>query len=371
MSYQPSITDGGRYIGMDMANITLGPLGAKKGFDFSKFGELDFFDYDNNSTPKSSGFKIFEDSRNYTEVKGSGLTYKMDGGEIVGLKSGSVNAITQVTNGKVLFAATDLKLSAVALSNTIDGTATDGLKLLLSGNDKITGTAYADTLFGLAGNDVLIGGLGADKLSGGAGSDTASYANATSGVTASLAAGISGTGEAKGDTYVSIENLVGSKYADKLYGDANANSLSGGSGNDILTGGAGADKLSGGAGNDTLSGGAGADDLYGGAGKDTFVFKALSDSTTTASGRDTIFDFSRADGDKIDLSQIDANSKVAGNNAFAFIGAKAFTGKGGEVRVEKMASDTYIYADVNGDKKADFAIHLDDAVTLTADYFTL
>ena len=354
-----------------MANITVGALGAKTGFDFSKFEELDFFDYDNNSTPTASGFRIFGDGRNYTEVRGSNLTYSFDDGEIVGLRSGSVSALTQVTNGKVLFAATHLNISAVALSNTLDGTAMDGLNLLLSGHDTVTGTAFADTLFGLAGNDTLIGGGGADRLVGGTGSDTASYANATSGVTASLAANIAGTNEAKGDVYVSIENLTGSKYADKLYGDAKANALNGGSGNDMLSGGAGADTLRGGTGNDTLSGGAGADDLYGGAGRDTFSFKALSDSTLTASGRDTIFDFSRADGDKIDLSQIDANSKLAGNNAFTFIGAKDFNGKAGELRVEKRASDTYVYGDVNGDGKADFAIHLDDAVTLTADYFTL
>ena len=336
-----------------MAKITVGALGAGKGFDFNMFEELDFFDYDNASTPTASGFKIYGDSRNYTEVKGTNLSYQIENGEIYGVKSGTVNALTQVTNGKVLFAATDLGLSAVALSKTIDGTAMDGLKLLLSGNDTVTGTAYADTLFGLAGNDILIGGLGADKLVGGAGRDTASYENATSGITASLATTISGTNEAKGDVYVSVENLTGSKYADKLYGDANANALSGGAGNDALSGGAGADALS------------------GGTGKDMFAFKALSDSTVAASGRDTIFDFSRADGDKIDLSQIDANAKLAGNNAFTLIGGKAFTGKAGELRVEKMASDTYVYGDVNGDRKADFAIHLDDAVTLTADFFIL
>jgi hypothetical protein len=76
-------------------------------------------------------------------------------------------------------------------------------------------------------------------------------------------------------------------------------------------------------------------------------------------------------GDRIDLSAIDASSKTSGNQAFFFKGTAAFSGAAGEVRYVKQASDTYIYADVNGDKKADLTIHLDDAVTLTKDYFIL
>jgi hypothetical protein len=39
--------------------------------------------------------------------------------------------------------------------------------------------------------------------------------------------------------------------------------------------------------------------------------------------------------------------------------------------VDKAGSDTWIYADTDGDRKIDFTIHLDDAMTLKADYFTL
>lgn len=246
--------------------------------------------------------------------------------------------------------------------------------------EQLTGSSFADKLYGNgstnvltggAGNDVLDGGAGADKLDGGAGTDTASYASATAGVTASLANAAINTGDAKGDTYVSIEQLTGSNYADKLYGNAGANLLSGGAGNDILDGGAGNDVLDGGAGNDVLYGGAGADDLTGGAGADTFTFKALADTTVAVSGRDTIFDFSGTGGDRIDLSAIDANTAASGNQAFTYVGTAAFTGKAGELRYVKAASDTYVYGDVNGDGKADFAIHLDDAVSLAKGYFVL
>ena len=90
-----------------------------------------------------------------------------------------------------------------------------------------------------------------------------------------------------------------------------------------------------------------------------------------ATGRDTIFDFSGIGGDRLDLSAIDAKSSVSGDQAFTFIGTAAFSGKAGELNYSKQASDTYIYGDTNGDKKADFAIHLDDAVLLSKGYFIL
>src|SRR5262249_53545983 len=51
----------------------------------------------------------------------------------------------------------------------------------------------------------------------------------------------SNTGDAAGDTYVSIENLAGSAFADHLSGDANPNKIDGGPGIDTMTGGAGND----------------------------------------------------------------------------------------------------------------------------------
>ncbi len=138
-------------------------------------------------------------------------------------------------------------------------------------------------------------------------------------------------------------------------------------GDDTADGGRGADTLYGGPGSDALTGGAGADDLFGEGGRDTFVYNSVSESTITA--RDTIFDLQT--GDRIGLLSIDANAKIAGNQAFSFIGKSAFHGSAGELRYVLKESDTYIYGDVNGDKKVDFSIHLDDAVALTKDYFIL
>ncbi|WP_311788773.1 Calx-beta domain-containing protein [Ferirhizobium litorale] len=165
-----------------------------------------------------------------------------------------------------------------------------------------------------------------------------------------------------------------------LYGTAGNDIISGGSGKDQIHGLLGNDRLNGDAGNDTLYGGGasdrlvggtGADDLYGGNGPDMFIFKALGESKVAASGRDSIFDFNRGQGDVVDLVAIDANTKVAGNQAFDFIGTAAFSGKAGELRSEKSASDTLIFGDVNGDGKADFAIHFDDALNFQKGYFLL
>ncbi|WP_075291662.1 M10 family metallopeptidase C-terminal domain-containing protein [Pararhizobium arenae] len=162
----------------------------------------------------------------------------------------------------------------------------------------------------------------------------------------------------------------GKKDSVFVQGQDAADKLFGGTANDVLEGGKGNDILMGNAGHDTLYGGAGADDLYGGAGQDVFVFKAASDLGTTANNSDTIFDFNSKD-DRINLSAIDANSKLAGNQAFAFIATKSFSGTAGELRYEKKSSDTNIYGDVNGDKKADFVVHLDTALTLAKDVFIL
>jgi serralysin len=167
-------------------------------------------------------------------------------------------------------------------------------------NDFLAGTALADEMYGLAGNDVLRGGAGDDYLDGG-----------------------------KGD--------------DSLYG---------GSGNDMLKGGGGADLLSGNDGKDVLIGGSEADLLFGGTGADIFKFMSITDSTVLNS--DKIADFSSADGDKIDLSAIDANALTAANDAFTYVGAAGFSGVAGELHFV----GGFLEGDVNGDGMADFRIEI-------------
>ncbi|MDB5523996.1 MAG: Hemolysin type calcium-binding protein [Rhizobium sp.] len=171
--------------------------------------------------------------------------------------------------------------------------------------------------------------------------------------------------------YSGNDRINGFGGHDKLYGDSGNDVMKGGRGNDLLEGGSGNDTLRGESGNDTLLGGSGRDKLEGGTGADTFVFRSIKDSTATSAGRDLIYDFSRSQGDKISLSAIDAKSATSGNDKFTFVGDDAFHKKAGELRYETKNGDTLISGDVNGDSKADFAIVLNAAYTLSASDFLL
>ncbi|WP_442582830.1 VCBS domain-containing protein [Mesorhizobium sp. ASY16-5R] len=151
------------------------------------------------------------------------------------------------------------------LVGTADADRLDGA----FGDDVVSGLGGDDILIGGVGDDTLIGGTGADYHSGGTGNDTASYINAASGVTASLANAAINTGEAAGDVYNSIERLTGSSFGDALTGTAGSNTVAAGDGDDVVQGLAGNDTLAGQGGNDTLVGGLGADYLSGGSGSDT------------------------------------------------------------------------------------------------------
>ncbi|HEX8193272.1 MAG TPA: calcium-binding protein, partial [Allosphingosinicella sp.] len=138
-----------------------------------------------------------------------------------------------------------------------------------------------------------------------------------------------------------------------------------------LSGGAAGDTLIGGAGADQLHGGGGGDLLRGGAGADLFRYSATGDSVLGAS--DTIEDFV-AGQDKIDLNRVDAKASTAENEAFAFIGAAAFTGAGGEVRAVHISGSLWrVEADANGDARADLflEVHLAAGQALTAAEFIL
>ncbi|CAN5449925.1 hypothetical protein BH10PSE7_BH10PSE7_07950 [soil metagenome] len=126
------------------------------------------------------------------------------------------------------------------------------VEIMFSGDDSITGSAGADTLAGFDGDDTMIGGDGTDRYVGGLGSDTADYSSAVAGLFAGLE-DLTDTGAAKGETYVSVENLTGSAFNDILYGTDDANILSGGAGRDVFVGKGGADQFLGGAGIDVVA----------------------------------------------------------------------------------------------------------------------
>jgi Ca2+-binding RTX toxin-like protein len=136
------------------------------------------------------------------------------------------------------------------------------------GDDTLWGGNQADTLEGGDGHDNLEGGTGADILNGGAGWDAARYDSAFA-VDARLYNSALNTGAAAGDTYISIEQLVGGSGNDTLYGDGANNIIAGLNGNDLMDGVGGAvDQFFGGDGLDQVFCRSGADIIDGGNGVD-------------------------------------------------------------------------------------------------------
>ncbi len=168
---------------------------------------------------------------------------------VAGVDDGGVDLVSASVSFTLTQYVENLSLTGVAdLSGA--GNASD---------NAIFGNLGNNSLYGSFGNDTLEGGVGADFLSGGQGTDTASYSTALGAVSADLASPGLNIGDAAGDTYLSIENLTGSAFADILGGDALANTINGGDGNDLISAGDGNDRLIGGAGADHLDGQVGVD----------------------------------------------------------------------------------------------------------------
>lgn len=144
----------------------------------------------------------------------------------------------------------------------------------------LEGTDGQDVIVGGDGNDLILGSPGADSLDGGEGIDTVSYAGSPSGVYVYLYDYYERGywGDAAGDTYSNIENVIGSDYRDYLLGSSQDN---------VLWGGAGNDSINGWYGNDTLYGGAGNDFIYGMYGNDILVGEEGNDFLYDLWGADT------------------------------------------------------------------------------------
>jgi Ca2+-binding RTX toxin-like protein len=270
-------------------------------------------------------------------------------------------------------------------NNLVGGDADDIFQLQQGGDD---------TASGGAGNDFFYFGGAytvADQVDGGEGTDTlglhgvynglaftatsltgieriALYSSSAIGAAGPFSYSITthdGNVASGGSLFVTAAGLranetltfIGSAEKDgafRVQGGAGADLIVGGDKADYLIGNGGNDQLFGGGGDDYLVGGAGQDHLRGGAGFDTFRFLAASDSTVAAPDR--IIDFQL--GEKIDLSAIDANSMMDGDQAFTFIGNAAFAGVAGQLRAAYDAGTKLwsVEGDINGDGQADFLI---------------
>jgi len=313
------------------------------------------------------------------------------------------------TSGYVLPADVERATVSITSGVTLTGNSLANNMIGNTGDDSFYGLEGNDTLKGAAGNDTLAGGNGADILNGGAGNDSMAggvgndgyYVDSLSDVITEQA------GEGADRVYVLTSGYVLPANVElgwvnvasgaTLTGNSLANLLVGNSGNDILYGLDGGDTLKGGGGNDTLDGGAGKDKLDGNLGSDTIiaglgidrisavdhavdtvVYTSVADAPTPSDPEDfweleivsleTGY-FSDIDGihgtqDMIDLSAIDANTTIDGNQAFTLVDNSMPWGPG-QLYIFGQTTDPYtgltravLYADVDGGGP-DFGILVD------------
>ncbi|HZO47797.1 MAG TPA: calcium-binding protein [Xanthobacteraceae bacterium] len=156
----------------------------------------------------------------------------------------------------------------------------------LGGDDQLNGDEGDDELNGGDGDDLLDGGAGADAMDGGAGTDTVSYSRAGGDVYVHMGWVQQNLGDAAGDTYNSIENVVGSYFDDTIIATSEANVIRGLNGNDALSGLEGNDTIYGGDGWDQIYGDQGDDLLYGNEGDDIIFGYEDDDTLIMGSGDD-------------------------------------------------------------------------------------
>ncbi len=305
--------------------------------------------------------------------------------------------------------------------DTVDGGAGNDNIEGNNGNDSLLGGAGSDSLRpdgdaspNIIGNDFIDGGLGVDMLS--------YYGDTFAGVTVNLSLlTAQNTGGGGTETILNVENVSGTTFNDTLtgnsvanflwgggggadilsglggddilQGDSNGSKLFGGNGNDglyggsdtLADGGAGNDTivatgtLNGGAGNDKITGGAGSfvgstfvpkgSTITGGTGADTFIFDSANSSADV--GISKITDFSRLEGDKIDMHLLPANTGILA--PLTYVGYAPFSSFSGhpEVRVVAGTGEQNVEIDLGGDRVADITIKVVGTTPLVASDFIL
>ena len=208
------------------------------------------------------------------------------------------------------------------------------------GNDYLKGVGGKDTLNGGDGSDLLDGGTGNDKLNGGGGIDLATFAGSTK-VTFDLGTSTAKRGS-ETDTLTGLEGAIGSSVGDVFKGNAFNNYFQGGNGKDIFSG---------------------------GSGRDLYDFNAVAESGIGTTKRDVITDFDHLV-DDVDVMGIDANTALAGNQAFRWVGTASLTGAG-QLGYFTSGTTTIIRGSNDVDAASELEIQLTGIKALTVDDFYL
>ena len=113
----------------------------------------------------------------------------------------------------------------------------------------------------------------------------------------------------------------------------------------------------------SLTGGANRDFLTGDSGADVFVLNGAAETGITSTSRDVVIDFvSKVD--RFDLSGVNADSTLGGNQTFTYLGSGAFTNLAGQLRYS--TANGLLQGDVDGDGLADFVVEFQNFTALLA-----
>lgn len=254
--------------------------------------------------------------------------------------SGTVGFVTMLDGSSVSYARTGHNDDVFNLGNGFAGSVD-----MKNGDDvmNIEG-GNANLIFMRGGDDeVNITGYNGTQtymLNGGEGDDTLSFKGSKTAVDVSVS----------GLAVRNFETIIGTNRGDILADGDKDTTLNGGKGGDILNGGGGRDLLY--AGKDTNI--------------DRFVFNEVSDSHRALKKTDRIYQF--ANNDLIDLTRIDADDSLAGDQAFTFAGT---TATANAVWYEVKGKNSFVRADVDGDAVADFSVLVMGTTSVTASDFIL
>jgi Ca2+-binding RTX toxin-like protein len=344
-------------------------------FDASSHSDIAYTVYDSGGT----------DTLNYSEFSAAQvIDLNPESFSNVGGRVGNVSIARGVVIENALGGSGNDKIVGNGANNALTGGAGADVLFGGSGDDILSADRHfgfdngttVDEIYGGPGNDMIFSGYG-DIVDGGDGFDTVglSYVGASTGITGDTAILHKGVALVPGGgTFLRVErfsDIALTQYNDKmvigdqadpatvrswdgddhLVGQEMSITMYGGNGNDLLVGGTSDDILLGENGDDKLIGYFGVDQLWGGEGSDVFYFVNFDLS-------DRILDF-QVGIDRIDVTSIDANSLVSGDQEFTFIGAASFSGVAGQLRTYWDNNAYFIAGDVDGDRSADLLIRVD------------
>ena len=305
-------------------------------------------------------------------IHGNGQTvlFYFDGGETDGVYVNLGLGVAHSLNGALEDDLANVGIDTFTGVNAVVGSVFDDV---LIGSD----SARAETFDGSQGSDYIDGGGGAH--------DRYQIETPPFGLVVDISTPVGFAnlvfpdGSFETDTLLNIEEISATEFDDDITLSNVDNVAIGENGNDVIRGLAGNDTLIGDQGHgffgstpgeDTLIGGLGKDTMTGNEGADTFVFESILETGKTKATRDVITDFMHGE-DVLDLTAIDANTLIGGNQAFSWRGERGFSGAAGELHFVRennpgTANDrTIVEGDVNGDRIADFQIELTGLQRLT------